>query len=97
MGKGIGFPVFKWTFAEQIVQGLLAIIEEARLDRQARFFKSSLNQKYVMRIIFGNEHTNCSLAKVKLVNKEIKNVNQVRPGTTSVLVVFVFSTAFQTL
>jgi hypothetical protein len=25
-----------------------------------------------MRIIFGNEHTNCSLAKVKSVNKEIK-------------------------
>jgi hypothetical protein len=69
MGKGIGFPVFEGSFAEQIVQGLLAIIEKARLNWQARLLQRSPNQKYVMRIIFGNEHTNCSLANVKLVNK----------------------------
>ena len=57
MGKGIGFPVFESTFAEEIIQDLLAIIKKAGLDWQARFFQRSLDQKNVMRIIFGNQHT----------------------------------------
>jgi hypothetical protein len=36
MWKGIGFPVFKRTFAKQIVYSFFAVREKAGLDWQAR-------------------------------------------------------------